>query len=118
VPARRRKAGHADGVTDDDLLEAFRRAERFFDAGRPTEAATLLEPVVEAAPESTAALELLARAYFESAQLARAETALLELVARRPDDGWARIALARTLERQGRPDEARGHRRAAEAMGH
>ena len=100
-----------------DLYEEFRRAELFLRADQPAEAARILEPVVAAAPESTAGLELMARALFASAQLQRAETALRTLTGRCPDDGWAHFALARTLERLGRPDEAGPHRRLAEALG-
>jgi Flp pilus assembly protein TadD len=101
----------------DELYAEFRRAELYLKADQPTEAARLLDPVVEAAPEHTAALELLARALFASAQLARAEEALRLLVERRPDDSWARMALARSLERQGKSAEARVHRKMAEALG-
>ncbi|MCA1711708.1 MAG: tetratricopeptide repeat protein [Actinobacteria bacterium] len=102
---------------DQDLYEEYQRGELFLRAGQPAEAARILQPVVEAAPESTAALELHARALFGSAQLARAEAALRELVERRPDDGWAQFALARTLERLGRTEEAATHRRLADALG-
>ena len=104
-------------MTPDQVYDEFRRAELFLASGFPADAAQALEAVVEAAPESTAALELRARALFASAQLGRAEEALLALVERRPDDAWARIALARTLERQGRDDDAVGQRRVAKALG-
>src|SRR3954468_9777445 len=102
---------------DDTLYDEFRRAEVFLAAGQPTEAARILERVVEAAPESTAALELLARALFASAQLGRAESVLRTLTDRCPDDGWGWAALARTLERQSRHDEAVVPRRFASALG-
>ena len=101
----------------DELYDTFSRAQRFFDAGRPADAAAMLAPVVEQVPESTAALELQARALFGSAQLVRAQHALEELVARRPDDGWARVALGRTLQRRGRDAEAVVHLRLARALG-
>jgi len=104
-------------MSAEQLYDEFRRAEVFLEAGRPTEAARILDPVVEAAPDSTAALELQARALFASAQLTRAEAALRALTDRCPDDAWAQAALARTLERQSRPDEAAPHRRLAEALG-
>ena len=63
------------------------------------------------------ALEALARAYFGSAQLTRAEDALVRLVHLAPANGWARRALARTLERQSRHDEAVPHHRMADALG-
>jgi Flp pilus assembly protein TadD len=108
-----------DKVLDMDpetTLDAFRRAQAFFDAGQPAEAARLLDEVVADSPGSTAALELRARALFASAQLGRAEQAFRELVERAPDDGWCRSALARTLERQGRGPEAAGQWRIAEAL--
>lgn len=101
----------------DEQYDEFRRAELFLRADQPIEAVRILEPLVAAAPEHTAALELFARALFASAQLQRAEEALAELVARRPDDGWARLALARALERQGRSEDAVVHRRVAMALG-
>jgi Flp pilus assembly protein TadD len=104
-------------MTTPDPYEEFRRAEIFFNAGQPAEACRILEPVMAVAPESTAGLELLARAQFASAQLNLAEVSLRELVARRPDDGWAHFALARTLERLGRRDEGAVHRRLAAALG-
>jgi Flp pilus assembly protein TadD len=104
-------------MSTDQTYEQYRRAEQFLAMGHPTEAARLVAPVVEVAPESTAPLELLARALFASAQLARAETALRTLVERRPDDAWARAALGRTLERLGRTDDAAAQRRLAQALG-
>lgn len=104
-------------LTADELYSEYRRAEDYLASGRPAYAARIVEPVVEAAPEHRAALELLARAYYESAQLNRAESALRRLVDACPDDGWARHVLARTLERAGRADEAAEHRRVATALG-
>ncbi|MEV0978682.1 tetratricopeptide repeat protein [Streptomyces sp. NPDC049915] len=59
---------------------------------------------------------LAARACFRSAQLGRAVRMLEELVAEGPDDSYARLLLARALERQGRGDEAAVHLRIAAAM--
>jgi Flp pilus assembly protein TadD len=92
-------------------------ADLFFNMGQPTEAARILEAVVEAEPANESALELLARAYFQSAQLSRAETSLSRLVELAPANGWARRALARTLERQSRRAEATAHHRVADALG-
>jgi Flp pilus assembly protein TadD len=100
-----------------DLHSEFLRADLFFAMGQPTEAARILEPVVAAEPANEAALELLARSYFGSAQLGRAEEALTRLVDLAPANGWARRALARTLERQSRHDEAQSHHRLADALG-
>ena len=100
-----------------DLHSEFLRADLFLAMGQPTEAARILTAVVEAEPANQAALELLARAYFGSAQLNRAEETLTRLVELAPANGWARRALARTLERQSRADEAAVHHRVADALG-
>lgn len=50
---------------------------------------------------------LLARAYYHSAQLGRAEAVLRELTDELPTDAYAHLLLGRTLERAGRPDDAK-----------
>jgi predicted Zn-dependent protease len=100
-----------------DLHSEFLRADLFLAMGQPTEAARILARLVEAEPANEAALEMLARAYFGSAQLAKSEDALTRLVEIAPANGWARRALARTLERQSRPDDAAVHHRVADALG-
>ncbi|TFV48535.1 tetratricopeptide repeat protein [Blastococcus sp. TF02A_35] len=100
-----------------DLHSEFLRADLLLNMGQPTEAARILQAVVDAEPRNEAALELLARAYYGSAQLARAEEQLSLLVELSPSNGWARRALARTLERLSRPEEAAVHHRMADALG-
>ena len=97
--------------------DAWGQADLLLNVGQPARAARLLEPLVEAEPENEAAWELLARSSFASAQLGRAEAALRRLVEVAPVNGWARRALARTLERQSRAAEAVGHHRVADALG-
>lgn len=97
--------------------EDFRRATLFFESGDYSEAARILAPIVAGEPANRAAVELLGRAYFHSAQLGRAEEALRGLLDLDPGNGWAYEALARTLERRSRPAEARRYRRLATAMG-
>ena len=104
-------------MSSTDVRAEYERAQVFFEAGQPADAVALLDRVLEAAPETTAARELRARALFASAQLGRAEQAVRELLDRDPSDAWARVALARTLERQGRRDEAAAQWRIADALG-
>jgi Flp pilus assembly protein TadD len=59
---------------------------------------------------------LAARAWFASAQLRKARTALAELLAEYPDDAYARVLLGRTLQRLGRHEEAGAHLRLGGAM--
>lgn len=102
---------------DPDLHSQYLQADLFLAMGRPGDAARILTALVDAEPGNQAALELLARSYFGSAQLARAEETLLRLVEVAPANGWAHRALARTLERQSRAGEATVHHRLADALG-
>ncbi|HEY3007252.1 MAG TPA: tetratricopeptide repeat protein [Micromonosporaceae bacterium] len=98
------------------LWEDYQRASVFYESGDPAGAARLLEPVVAAEPGNASARLLLARAYFRSAQLSRAEAELRALVDRYPSDHYAHHVLGRTLERLGRPGDALPHLRLAAAM--
>jgi predicted Zn-dependent protease len=100
----------------DDLLDGYRRATALFEFGDPLGAVRLLEPIVEAEPEHVSVRLLLARAYFHSAQLRRAEEEFRAVLERDPTDHYARFVLGRTLERMGRPAEALPHLRMAAAM--
>jgi Flp pilus assembly protein TadD len=112
-----RRSGGVTQRSDTDLHSDFLCADLLLATGRPVEAARVLEPLVAAEPGNEAALELLARSYFGSAQLQRAEGALCRLVELAPANGWARRALARTLERQSRHSDAVAHHRMADALG-
>jgi predicted Zn-dependent protease len=100
----------------DDLLAEYQRATVFFEAGDPRGAARILEPILAAEPGNAGVRLLLARAYFHSAQLTRAEEQLRILVERDPTDHYALFVLGRTLERLSRPAEALPHLRMASVM--
>jgi predicted Zn-dependent protease len=99
-----------------DLLDEYRKATFVFESGDPLKASRLLEPIVEAEPHNAAVRQLLARAYFNSAQLNRAEAQLRALIEHDPSDHYAHHVLGRTLERAGRFREALPHLRLAAAM--
>jgi hypothetical protein len=96
--------------------ERWERARMFFDARDYAGAARVLGGLVEEVPEQTGPRLLLARAYYHSAQLRRAEAELRVLVERDPVERYARLLLGRTLERQGRDEEAAPHLRLASAL--
>ncbi|MDI9883426.1 tetratricopeptide repeat protein [Streptomyces sp. HNM0645] len=96
--------------------ERWDRAGFFFDAKEYMTAARILDGLVAEAPEQVAPRLLLARAYYHSARLGRAETELLAVLERDPVEHYARLMLGRTLERQGRRTEAAPHLRMAAAM--
>ncbi len=96
--------------------ERWERAGLFFDAKDYAGAARVLGGLVEEVPEQTAPRLLLARAYYHSAQLRRAEAELRVLVERDPVEQYARLLLGRTLQRQGRHEEAAPHMKLASAL--
>ncbi|MDG9727754.1 tetratricopeptide repeat protein [Streptomyces sp. DH41] len=96
--------------------ERWERARMFFDAKDYAAAARVLNGLVKEVPEQTGPRLLLARAYYHSAQLRRAEAELRVVVEREPVEQYARLMLGRTLERQGRQEEADAQLRIAAAL--
>ncbi len=103
-------------MTTKSAVERFRTAEELLQRGAPLHALTELEPLLAEQPDSKSVLELAGRAYFQSAQMRRAEEAFRRVVELEPTNAWARFALGRAIERQSRHDEAAGHYRVACAM--
>ncbi|WP_330172463.1 tetratricopeptide repeat protein [Streptomyces sp. NBC_01498] len=97
--------------------ERWTRAQQFFDAREYVPAAAILEGLVAEVPEQVAPRLLLARAYYHSARLRKAETELLAVLERDPVEQYARLMLGRTLERQGRVADAAPQLRMAAALG-
>ncbi|MFG2886268.1 tetratricopeptide repeat protein [Streptomyces sp. NPDC048297] len=91
---------------EETTLERWERAQALFGARDYAGAARLLTAVVDEVPEQTGPRLLLARAYYHSAQLKRAEEQLRRVLDRDPVEDYAHLMLGRTLQRQGRNDEA------------
>ncbi|MBZ9640244.1 M48 family metallopeptidase [Streptomyces sp. PSKA30] len=91
---------------EETTVERWERARLLFEAKDYIGAAKLLAVVVEEAPEQTGPRLLLARAYYHSAQLRAAEEQLRKVIDRDPVEHYAHLMLGRTLERQGRHEEA------------
>lgn len=98
-----------------DDVQAFRFAGDLVTQGEYARAVKLLEPLAARLVE-TSVRELLGRAYYGRAQLGPAERVFRALTEDFPDDPYAHHALARTLARQSRHDEAAAHRRLAGAL--
>lgn len=95
----------------------YDRATFAFETKDYVGAARLLEPLVEASPGNAEVMLLLARSFYHSARLGRAEEMLTSMVERWPSDAYAHLMLARTLQRAGRAEEGARHLKIAEAMG-
>jgi Tfp pilus assembly protein PilF len=104
------------GRTPETHVIDFRAAEQLLAARDPRGAVKLLDSVIAAHPESTAARLLRARAFFAAAQLRPAELEFTIVLEREPDNAFAHFALARTYERQARPALAKRHFRLAAAL--
>jgi Flp pilus assembly protein TadD len=102
--------------TPETLVIDFRAAEQLLAARDPRGAVKLLDPVIAAHPENTAARLLRARAFFLAAQLRPAELEFQIVLEREPDNAFAHFALGRTLERAQRAGEATRHFRLAAAL--
>lgn len=100
----------------DDLFESFRRAEMLIARSRPLDALQALGPVLESQPDDASVQLLAGRAYLNSAQLKRAETAFTRVLELDPADHYARFALGKALQRQNRLAEALAQLRMAVAM--
>ena len=105
------------------MAERYERARGLFEHGEYQAAAqelsslvddSLLEPPLHGTTELRL---LLARSYYHSAQLGRAERVTRAILADVPDEAYANLVLGRTLQRQGRHAEARPHLAMAELLG-
>ncbi|MFD3515623.1 tetratricopeptide repeat protein [Streptomyces sp. NPDC058657] len=96
--------------------ERWDRAQLFFEAKEYDKAARVLGPLVEEAPELASPRLLLARSYYHSAQLTKAEKELRTVLENWPVEHYAQLMLGRTLERQGRHAEAAPYLRTAAAL--
>ncbi|GAA2102702.1 tetratricopeptide repeat protein [Kitasatospora saccharophila] len=101
---------------DETTAERWARAQLFFDSKAYSDAALILAGVVDEVPEQVGPRLLLARAYYHSAQLRRAEEQLREVIARDPVEHYAHLVLGRVLERQGRAAEAAPYLRLAAVL--
>jgi Flp pilus assembly protein TadD len=99
-----------------DAVERYRQAERLMSGRNPHAALTVVEPLVEAEPDSVAVLLLAARASFDCARLEQAESLFRRVVELDPTHHYAHAGLGRTLQRRSRPREALVHLRLATAL--
>ncbi|MCD0447625.1 tetratricopeptide repeat protein [Actinocorallia sp. API 0066] len=105
------------GATTGAPADRWERATAFFTAKDYRSAIELLTPLAEEFPGQVATRLLLARAYFHSAQLRRAEAELRAVLDLDPTEAYAHLMLGRTLQRQSRDAEAVPHLRMADLWG-
>lgn len=89
--------------------ELFRRGTELLERGDFAAAAIPLERARVLEPDKTSIREALGRAYFRSGRYRQAEVEFAAVVERHPVDDFAHFCLGRSLEKTGRPHEARRH---------
>jgi tetratricopeptide (TPR) repeat protein len=100
----------------ESTFRSFRHAEKLLAQRRPLDAVQALLPVLAAQPDVASVQLLAGRAFLDSAQLTRAEAAFTRVLEIDPADHYARFALGKALQRQGRFTEALAQLRMASAM--
>ena len=112
--------GHA-GLLEDSSHDRWLRARALFEQRAYREAAVLLTELLEdsgdVGHELTDVRLLLARSLFHSAQLDGTIRVATELLEHDPNEPYAHLLVGRSLQRQGRADEAQPHLRLAELLG-
>ena len=103
-------------IPDDQLALSYEIAKMSFEQRNYAAAAGRLIELLEVEPGNVGARLLLARSYYHSAQLAKAEVTLRDVLDRDPTEAYAHLMLGRVLQRQSRHDEARASLRIAAVM--
>ena len=112
--------GHA-GLLEDAHFDRWLHAQELFAEKSYREAAVLLAELLDDSAdvghELTDVRLLLARSLYHSAQLNGAIKVATELLDHDPNEPYAHLLVGRSLQRQGRRDEAQPHLRLAELLG-
>ena len=112
--------GHA-GLLEDEPFDRWLHAQELFAEKSYREAAVLLAELLDDSAdvrhELTDVRLLLARSLYHSAQLNGAIRVATELLEHDPNEPYAHLLVGRSLQRQGKADEAQPHLRLAELLG-
>jgi Flp pilus assembly protein TadD len=100
----------------ESAYDLFRRGSALLEAGDFSAAAIPLERARALEPDKTSIREALGRAYFRAGRYAAAREEFAAVVERAPVNDFAHFCLGRSLEKTGRPDEARRHLALAACM--
>jgi Flp pilus assembly protein TadD len=96
-----------------ETYNLYKQGRAHLAAGMNAQATVALEKAKRREPEKASIREALGIAYFRIRRFAEAEQEFRVMLELKPVDHYAHFALARCLEKQGRPDEAFGHYRMA-----
>ena len=96
-------------MSEPDTYALFQEGRRRLQEGMPAQATVPLEQARRAEPGKASIREALGIAYFRLGRWAEAEAEFRAILEVTPVDAYAHYALARCLDKLGRPDEATGH---------
>ena len=99
-----------------EAYDLFQQGRAHLRGGRPTQAAEALEKAKRQEPDKASIREALGIAYFRVSRWSEAEVEFRKLVELAPTDPFAHKALARTLDRLGRSEDAAQHHALARAL--
>jgi tetratricopeptide (TPR) repeat protein len=91
------------------VYDLYMRGSDLLEHGDFSAAAIPLEKARELEPEKSSIREALGRAYFRTGRYAKAAAEFQAVVDRHPVNDFAHFCLGRSLEKSGRPREARKH---------
>lgn len=99
-----------------EAYDLFQEGRSRLRSGQSLEATVALEQAKRLEPAKASIREALGIAYFRSRRFTEAEAEFRALLELSPTDHYAHYALGRSLEQQGRGDEANTHYRLARSM--
>ena len=99
-----------------DTYDLFQQGRAHLRRGMPAQATVALEKAKKQEPEKASIREALGIAYFRIQRWPEAEAEFRKVLELSPLDDYAHYALGRTLEKQGRRQEANGHYKLARSL--
>ena len=111
-----REVERSEPMATSEAYDLFQQGREHLRNGRPTQATIALEQAKRHEPEKASIREALGIAYFRVRRWEEAEAEFRKLVELAPVDPFAHRALARTLDRLGRSDDAAPHHALARAL--
>lgn len=99
-----------------DAYDLYQQGKSHLREGRAAQATVALEKAKRLEPEKASIREALGIAYFRITRWAEAEAEFRKVLEISPVDDYAHYALGRTLQKQGRLEEAGRHLKLARSM--
>jgi Flp pilus assembly protein TadD len=99
-----------------ETFDLFQQGRSHLKRGMAAQATVALEKAKAREPDKASIREALGIAYFRIHRYAEAETEFRKVLELSPADDYAHYALGRSLEKQGRDQEANGHYKLASSL--